>query len=391
MKLRLLGLILSAGLLFTGCSSRRHPADVWDSEGPVPAAAELPRLKGVRFQVIKPYEFNLDGYRFLHGVALASHEGRLYATFGHNRGGENTSTEEARFTVSEDDGRTWSPVRTIDGSPEADVGVSHGVMLSHGGRLWAFHGAYRGTLKEVHTRAYLLQADGTWKKFGSVIGGGFWPLEPPRPLGDGNWIMSGASVGGQNPPAVAISRGADFTKWDLIRIPMSPGLGSVWGESAVVVADKSVHLYSRYGQKAQLLTSVSRDRGRTWTPLAPSDLPMAASKPAAGMLSDGRRYLINSISGDGGNRRSPLSIAVSEPGEEAFRRIFIIRDAVHPSGPGESHPKAGLAYPCALELGGFLYVGFSNSGGGIGRAGTGRELWNNNSAELAVIPLEALR
>lgn len=384
-------LLAAVATFISGCSSPRHPSDAWDAEGPVPAAADQPRLKGVRFQVIKPYEFSLDGYRFLHGVALASHQGRLYASFGHNRGGENTSTEEARYTVSDDDGRTWSPVRTIDGAPAPEVGVSHGVMLSHQGRLWAFHGAYKGTLKEVHTRAYLLQPDGSWKKFGTVIGGGFWRLEPPVPLGDGNWIMSGASVGGQNPPAVAISRGEDFTKWDLIRIPMSPGLGSVWGESAVVVNGKSVHLYSRYGQKAQLLTAVSRDRGRNWSALSPSDMPMAASKPCAGMLSDGRRYLISSISGDGGNRRAPLCIALSEPGEEAFSRVFVIRDSVHPSGPGESHPKAGLAYPCALERDGFLYVGYSNSGGGVGRAGTGRELWNNNSAELAVIPLDSLR
>ena len=384
-------LIAAVAALISGCASPRHPSDAWDAEGPVPAAADQPRLKGVRFQVIKPYEFSLDGYRFLHGVALASHQGRLYASFGHNRGGENTSTEEARYTVSDDAGRTWSPVRTIDGAPAPEVGVSHGVMLSHQGRLWAFHGAYKGTLKEVHTRAYLLQTDGSWKKFGTVIGGGFWPLEPPVPLGDGNWIMSGASVGGQNPPAVAISHGDDFTKWDLVRIPMSPGLGSVWGESAVIVNGKIVHLYSRYGQKAQLLTAVSRDRGRTWTALVPSDMPMAASKPCAGMLSDGRRYLISSISGDGGNRRAPLCIAVSEPGEEAFSRVFVIRDAVHTTGPGESHPKAALAYPCALEMDGFLYVGYSNSGGGAGRVGTGRELWNNNSAELAVIPLDSLR
>jgi hypothetical protein len=33
----------------------------------------------------------------------------------------------------------------------------------------------------------------------------------------------------------------------------------------------------------------------------------------------------------------------------------------------------------------------SNSGGGIGRKGEGRELWNNNSAELAIIPFEQLR
>ena len=52
---------------------------------------------------------------------------------------------------------------------------------------------------------------------------------------------------------------------------------------------------------------------------------------------------------------------------------------------------ASLAYPYAIEHAGHLYVGYSNSGGGVGRVGTGRELWNNNSAELAVIPIAALQ
>ena len=40
-------------------------------------------------------------------------------------------------------------------------------------------------------------------------------------------IMAGISAAGSaekaiNPPAVAISHGADFTKWDLVRIPTAP-------------------------------------------------------------------------------------------------------------------------------------------------------------------------
>ncbi|MCB1077877.1 MAG: exo-alpha-sialidase, partial [Verrucomicrobiae bacterium] len=63
---------------------------LWDDRMPLGQSAALPVLEGVRFSVIKPYEFQKDGYRFLHGVALAFHGGRLYASFGHNRGGENT-------------------------------------------------------------------------------------------------------------------------------------------------------------------------------------------------------------------------------------------------------------------------------------------------------------
>ncbi|MCL4202273.1 MAG: hypothetical protein KJ000_07245 [Pirellulaceae bacterium] len=91
-----------------------------------------------------------------------------------------------------------------------------------------------------------------------------------------------------------------------------------------------------------------------------------------------------------GRRRSPLTIAVSRPGQRELSRVFVIRHALFPEGSGESHERAALAYPYAVEHGGRLYVGYSNSGGGVGRTGEGRERWNNNSAELAIIPVSAL-
>jgi hypothetical protein len=108
---------------------------------------------------------------------------------------------------------------------------------------------------------------------------------------------------------------------------------------------------------------------------------MAGSKPYAGVLSTGQRYLVCTTTADSGNRRSPLTIAVSRPGEAVFSGIYRIRDAVH-DGPGESGPECRLSYPYAVEQNGKLYVIYSNCGG---RGG------NRNSAELAIIPLDALR
>ena len=118
---------------------------------------------------------------------------------------------------------------------------------------------------------------------------------------------------------------------------------------------------------------------------------MATSKPYAGTLSTGEHYLVGTTTADSGGQRAPLTIAVTRPGETMFSRVFVIRHAEHPVGPGESHPKVSLAYPYAVEHEGHLYVGYSNSGGKIGRAGSGRQQMNNNSAELAVIPLGALQ
>lgn len=373
------------------------PAPLWDESKPVPKIAELPVVEGTRFSVIKPYEFQKDGYRFLHGVGLGFHKGKLYASFGHNQGGENTETEEARYCVSEDKGRTWSAVRTMDdGGPE--VAVSHGVFHSHNGTLWAFMGSYRGTMEGVHTRACRLnEATGEFEKLGLVIEGGFWPMQQPVRMADGNWIMAGISArgdapgGGKHPAAVAISHGEDFQKWDLVLIPPAPALGQVWGESSVIVEGNKITSISRYGADAVALIATSEDCGRTWTTMRPSNLPMATSKPAAGLLSTGQRYLVCSTSADGGKRRAPLTIALSRPGEALFSKVLVIRHAVFPSGPGESHERASLSYPYAIEHDGHLYIGYSNNGGNAGRIGEGRELWNNNSAELAVIPIEVLK
>jgi hypothetical protein len=382
---------LTLFLTATSLMAAEPAAPLWDERVPLLKTAELPVPEDERFSVIKRYEFKNDGYRFLHGVALCFHKERLYASFGHNKGGENTDTEEARFCVSKDDGKTWSEVRTMDAG-DGPVGVSHGAFLSHNGTLWAFHGAYTGTMKGVHTRAYVLdETTQQWQPKGTVIDGGFWPMQEPQKMADGNWIMAGLKVGEGNPAVVAISHGDDFTKWDVVPIPQAKDLNKMWGESTVIVNGKRITSLSRYGDKAEALVANSENYGRNWDEMRPSNLQMTTSKPIAGTLSTGQRYLICSTTADSGKRRSPLTIAVSKPGEILFSKVFVIRHAEFPGGPGESHKGAALSYPYAVEHAGNLYVGYSNSGGGVGRVGTGRELWNNNSAELAVIPIAALK
>lgn len=361
---------------------RPKPRTLWTGSA-LPETSEAEVLKGLQFHVIKKYERKVDGYGFLHGVALAWHKGRLYASFGHNKGSENTLTEEGRYCVSEDGGKTWSTVRTIDvGLEDDDLAVSHGVFLSRGETLWAFLGSFHGFRKRVHTRAYTLNEDtGHWQAQGTVVGDGFWPMTEPVKMDDGNWIMPGFIAGQGNPAAVAISSGDDLKKWKLVIISRGAGVRNMWGESSVLVDGPRVTNIARYGAKALALAASSSDYGRTWTPSVECNLPMAASKPCSGVLSNGQRYLICSTTADGGNRRSPLTIAVSKPGENTFSKVFVIRHAVFEDGPGESDPGAALSYPYAVEYQGKLYVGYSNNGERHG---------NNNSAELAVIPIEKL-
>ena len=102
--------------------------------------------------------------------------------------------------------------------------------------------------------------------------------------------------------------------------------------------------------------------------MALSDLPMIDSKPYAGTLSTGQHYLICSCA-KGIKERNPLTIALTEKGNDKFSKILIIDE-------GKT-----LSYPYAIESNNKLYVAYSSS----------TEGYNRNSAELAIIDIEDLK
>ncbi|MCC9656179.1 LamG-like jellyroll fold domain-containing protein [Rhodopirellula halodulae] len=361
---------------------------LWDESEALPTASNLTPADDVKFHVIQTWNEPVDGYRFLHGVALQFHRGRLFASFGHNQGDENTVTEEAHYRISDDQGMSWGPLHIIDHGEEENLAVSHGVFLSEGNSLWAFHGSYYGRMEDIHTRAYRYDENSDqWTPLGRVIGEGFWPMNQPVRMEDGNWIMPGLlgkryDSNQAFPAAVAISHGNHFEKWDLVRIPVDKNIHQMWGESSLWVSGENVFNVSRFGDDAKALLATSDDYGRTWSPSKISNLPMATSKPAAGVLSTGQRYLVCTTAAENGGRRMPLTIAISRPGENVFSKVLVLRRAMQPNAPGESAKRLSLSYPYAIEHDGHLYVGYSNNGGRSA---------NLNSAEMAVVPIESLR
>lgn len=362
---------------------------LWSPSQLQPSADQIESIPGVKLLPIKAYEPEQDGYHWLHGVALAYYHQRLFVSFGHNRGSENTAGEEAKFMTSRDLGSTWSPLGLIDAGAEDDLAISHGVFLVAGGELFAFQGAFYGKLERVHTRGYRYnEATQDWQPLGVVVPDGFWPMQEPLRI-NGTWIMAGLHVVDglsrfNDSAAVALSTDNDFTRWKLVVIP-KPETMDLWGESTVLAVnnDTSPELLciSRYRQPLALAAR-SRNLGQNWSPLSVTNLHMTASKPYAGTLPDGRHFLLGTTTADNGNRRSPLTIALSSQTEPLFDRVRTLRDTLEPSHPQvESGPGVRLSYPYAILHEDRLLVGYSNDGG---RGG------NRNSAELAIIPLDLL-
>ena len=359
-----------------------EPAMLWDPAVPLPTRAAAPVLDDVAFHVIKKQRPDADGCNWTLGVGLVWHNDKLYASYGFNKGDENTASEEAHVRASEDGGKTWGMPVVIDAG-EGNLGVSHGVFLSHGGQLWAFMGGFYDRFQKTHTRAYVLnEATNAWEPRGVVVQDGFWPMQEPQKMADGNWIMAGFRVANGygvvgHLPAVAISNGDDFTKWNLVVIEVAPNLGDIWGESTIIVEGSRITNISRYGAKPVALVSASDDFGRTWTPAIPSNLPMTTSKPYAGTLSTGQRFLACTTTADSGSGRSPLTIAVSKPGQPLLSKVFVVRHSVSEKTPGVSDPRAEFSYPYAVEHDGNLYVGYTHK--------------SHIANELAVIPIASLR
>jgi hypothetical protein len=344
---------------------------IWDDELP-PAEVDLPFVPGARFVTIKKREPEKDGFKWLHGVAVAPHQGTLFATWGENKGAENTVTEINRGSRSSDGGLTWSLPETI-GPGSDEEGNSHGVFLSRDGVLWCFmarFGKGKGQFPGLCMDAYTLDdATNSWQHRG-VVGQGIWPLKAPQRLDNGNWFVPGCDENWR--AAVGISKGDDLTHWEAIKLPVN-GLthteATVWIDGPEIVAILRNQSPQQEGP-VRAAVCVSKDYGQTWTPSVESNFPMVTSKPFAGGLSTGQRFLVSNVCRGNSNSRSCLTIAVSRPGEKLLSRMWRL-DA------GQ-----GLSYPDACEFDGKLYVAYSwtEASGG-----------NQNSAKLAILPLASLQ
>ncbi len=189
-----IGVIIGLSLLVQNETSAQEL--LWDASVAVPTANALHEIDGLKMHVIKMHEPEADRFDWLHGIALAWHGDRLFASYGHNDGQENTSSEVANYSVSTDNGTTWSKPMLIDDGDEPNLAVSHGVFHEHDGELWAFHGAFTGHMQDVHTRAYSFDDETRrWEKCGVVVkdalladaattANGRWQLDHRRTAGD---------------------------------------------------------------------------------------------------------------------------------------------------------------------------------------------------------------
>lgn len=329
----------------------------------------------------------------------------------------------------------WGPVEVIGPNLGGREARSHGVFHVQDGVLWSLvprFGRPRdaadadSTFPGLVTDAFRLDPErGRWGLAAEAVAHDFWPMDAPTRLPDGRWIMGGLT--GRQNPVVATSEEAPMA-WECTRLTRPTGgrmrvaetTVLVWPEGGASVpsacdaggderryagiarparpptgaAGSRSRSSSAAGRSARsdhcsaivryaagslpgiagqvALVSHSADGGRTWTPLAASNLPMTASKPYAGHLSTGQAFLVCNAGPD----RHTLVVAVGAPGERAFSRVWRVRHGASPELrlPGRAKSPQ-WSYPYAHEHDGRLYVVYS-----IGKEDCG----------LSIIPLRAI-
>jgi hypothetical protein len=348
---------------------------VWDPAVPFPTPQTMLDLDVVtHVQIERAQE---GGFHYLHEPSLVWHRDRFYLCFANHPTHEVNIERELIRGKTSVDGLHWSEAATWMQAPALGcASYNHPVIFSHGDGLLGYFVGWRN--ERPTTEVFRLnETTGQWEHTGGSISQ-FLPFCPPQKLADGNWIMGGELYWFE--AAVAISRGDDLTQWETVTVPRPEGLELIFPETAVIDQGERLLAFCRPKHTPTAPVSESRDNGRTWTELTPSNFPLTASQPFTGTLSTGQQYLITDSLEEG---RCLISIAVTGPEGGLFRKVFKLRHQQWPAvrlfgGWGEGS-RAGLptewSYPSAIEHEGNLYIAYTQ----------GKE-----DCALSIIPIEVL-
>jgi predicted neuraminidase len=256
-------------------------------------------------------------------------------------GGTYEGASDVGIWLSRNTGDRWSPPKEIEQGRDSEnkpLPCWNPVLFQpSSGPLLLFYkvGPHPATWWGMMTRS----EDGglTWSKPERLPRGILGPIKnKPVELPDGTLLC----------PSSDESQG-----WR-VHFEMTRDLGRTWSRTPVVprggteaiqptiLSDGTLNLTALVRTKqGHIYETTSADQGRTWTPLAPTDLPNPDSGIDAVTLRDGRWLLVYNATTKG---RSPLNVAVSDPtaeGHTAFRPVLILEDA-----PGKE-----FSYPAVIQ------------------------------------------
>ncbi|MDB5301536.1 MAG: WD40-like beta Propeller containing protein [Phycisphaerales bacterium] len=159
----------------------------------------------------------------------------------------------------------------------------------------------------------------------------------PVQLTDGA-ILSGSSAEGLKPPPswqIHFERSTDNGKtWQFINVPQPETSPAAIQPSVLFLGGDKLMALGRT-RSSKVFSTLSTDKGLTWSPLTLLDVPNPNSGIDAVTLRDGRHLLIYNHTADG---RSPLNLAVSDDGSRWNATLVL-----------EDEPEMEFSYPAIIQ------------------------------------------
>ena len=308
---------------------------------------------------------------YANGVVLSAFKGKLYCMWQSSPKDEDSDDTRVVYSISRDDGNTWSKPMTL-AAPSRDYYCTSGGWQVWGDTLIAFIDTWaKGLSPRGGKTCYMTSSDGLkWSKIQPVrmIDGsemnGVLEQDPYR-LSDGRIIGATHFMPGLHVCPVFTDDPRGISGWQKGQFE-AEDIGKTSREiepSQYLQPDGTiVMLFRDQSSSFYKLVSVSKDRGETWTKTTLTSFPDARTKQCAGNLPDGTSFIVSCPVP--AKRRWPLVLHLSGDGKK-FGQAILLRSGT----PGDLPPRRydgryktlGYSYPKAIVHKGKLYISYSTN------------------------------
>ena len=308
---------------------------------------------------------------YANGVVMVAFKGQLYCMWQSSPKDEDSDDTRVVYSISSDDGYTWSKPTTL-AAPSRDYYCTSGGWLVCGDTLIAFIDTWeKGLSPRGGKTCYITSSDGlSWSKMlpvrmadGSEMNGIL--EQDPRRISEGRIVGAAHFMPGlhvcpvytDDPKGISGWRKGLFEYEDIGKTSREIEPSQYLQPDGTIVMlfrDQSSSFYK--------LASISKDRGESWTKPALTSFPDARTKQCAGNLPDGTSFIVSCPVP--AKRRWPLVLHLSNDGIKFDKAILLRSGAAGDLPPRRYDGKyktLGYSYPKAIVHNNKLYVSYSTN------------------------------
>ncbi len=336
-------------------------------------------------ETVTVFKAGESGDKFANGVVLIPFNGKLYCQWQSSEKDEDAPDTKVVYSVSSDDGKTWSKPSVL-AKTIPDGYRSSGGWWTDGKQLVAFINEWPDKIKPRGGRTlFMTSTDGKkWSKLKPLMMKNGKPLDAifeqdPHALPDGRIICAAHFQPGLFVSPIYTDDPSGTKGWVRSEFKSNDSGSNTSSEmepSWFYNEDKNPVMIFRDQDSSFLkLASISTDRGESWTLSEKTNFPDARTKQSAGNLPDDTAYIVGNPVDN--KLRSPLAVVLSKDGK-TFDRAFLLRSTssdLEVVYAGKAKRK-GFHYPKSIVHNGYLYAAYT----------TNKEL-----VEITRVPLESLK